>query len=67
MTEQPAITKPTKRKRKPQNYVHHVNAICLTLYSPDGSTVPAKVRNEALDALTEIALRSDCLIGVATT
>lgn len=56
-----------KRKRPRQTYVHQKNAVHLTLYSFDGRNISAEVRKEAEQAITDIALRNQLLVGIATT
>jgi hypothetical protein len=68
MSESQTQTKAKAVRRKNQpTYKHRTNAVHLTLYSVDGTTIPAAVRREAEAAITEIALRSGCLVGIATT
>lgn len=50
-----------------QTYQHRTNAICITLYSPFGDTIPAEVRHQAEQAILEIALPNELLINIATT
>lgn len=59
--------KPRKRSRPKRTYVHRPNAVCITIYSTDGSAVPKSVLAEATEAVTDIALNNGLLIGLAET
>lgn len=58
-----------KPRRKPprRTYVHRPHAVHITIYSQDGSPVPKSVLNEAAQAVTDVALKNNLLIGLAET
>lgn len=56
----------TRKRSKPRRtYVHKPNAVCVTIYSMDGSAVPKAVLEEAADSVTAVALKNNLLIGLA--
>lgn len=55
-----------KRNRSKQTYIHRTNAVCITLYDLQGKTVPAEVRHQAEQAVTDIALANGLVINIAT-
>lgn len=57
--------KPRKRGKPKRTYVHRSNAVCITIYSIDGSQVPREVLDAAANSITEIALHHNCLINLA--
>lgn len=61
------VEKKRPRPRRKQTYVHRMNAVHLTVYSPDGGTIPAEVRKQAEQAVTDVALQNGLLVGIATT
>ena len=62
-----AEQKKARRKAPRRTYVHHQNAIHITVYSPDGKPVPRSVLNEAAQSVQEVALANNLLIGLAET
>lgn len=56
-----------EKKRQKQTYVHRTNAVHFTLYSPDGSAIPAEVHKEAEQLVTDLALANRLLVGIATS
>lgn len=59
--------KPRNKGRVKRTYVHRPNAIHITLYSPHGDPVPRAILNEATQAVTDIALANNLLVGLADT
>jgi phosphoribosylformylglycinamidine (FGAM) synthase PurS component len=59
--------KKTRKRRPGQTYKYHINAICISVYDPQGQTIPSKVRKELEDSVLQVALDNKLLIGVATT
>ncbi len=54
--------------RKVKNdYVVKNNAVCITVYHPQGDSIPAEIRESCLDAIQEIVDSNRLLINVATT
>lgn len=62
MSEQKRTRKRTRTKR---TYVHRPNAVCITIYSTDGSAVPKSVLNKAAESVTQVAFDHGLLIGLA--
>lgn len=62
-----AEQKQRNRGRAKRTYVHRPNAVCITIHSQDGSSVPRAVLNEATAAITDIARYYNLLINVADT
>lgn len=56
-----------KKKRKAYTYRYRTNAIDITLYSLNGETVPAAVREEFKQLATDLALKNGLVINIATT
>lgn len=57
-----------KHTRRPQQtYKHRTNALHFTLYDPQGQTIPAEVRHQVEETLTNYALQHNLLVGIATT
>ena len=56
-----------KRPRKQQTYSHKRNAVCVTVYSPTGDTIPAEVRKEIEDSVWQVAQSNKLLINIALT
>lgn len=54
------------RNRK-STYVHRNNALHVTVYQPQGESVPNKIFDEIENAILKIALENNLLIGRATT
>jgi hypothetical protein len=57
-------------KAKPhpkQTYKYHVNAVCVSVYSPTGETIPAEVRKEIEDSVWSVANEHRLLINIAYT
>jgi len=52
-----------RRQRKPQ-YKHHPFATCVTVYSPDGSPVPASVLEQVEVYIASVALQNNLLTAV---
>lgn len=60
------MTEVKKRSRKPRRtYVHRSNALCITLHSPDGSSVPKQVFEEAVEAVSNIAVQNRLVVNLA--
>lgn len=57
--------KKSRPKRKSRKYVHKTNAVCITLHSVDGSTVPRPVLDAAIQRVEELAQDYNCLVNVA--
>lgn len=55
------------RRRNQQTYRHKTNAVSVTLYDPQGQTIPAEVRHQAEQAVLDVALANNLLINIATT
>jgi hypothetical protein len=61
-------TVPVKRRpRKQYTYRRRTNAIDITLYSLQGETIPASIRNEFRDLATQLALKNNLVINIATS
>lgn len=54
------------RKQAP-TYRHRKNAVSVTVYHPQGETIPAKVRDEVAESVTQVALTNGLLINIALT
>lgn len=65
MTDTPKKSRSNKRGKPRRTYVHRPNAVCITVHSMDGSPVPRSVLNEAAEAVTDIAIKNNCLINLA--
>ena len=59
--------KPKKRRRKQPIYKHRTNAVHVTVYHPNGETIPAAVRKQIEDSVWQVALENKLLIGIALT
>jgi hypothetical protein len=57
----------TKRKRTKPTYSYKQNAVNVTIYSLQGETIPASVRKEFEEAVTQIALANNLVINIALT
>jgi hypothetical protein len=69
MTSPPAVvgSKPKRRRRQQPTYRHRTNAVCLTIHSPTGETIPADIRRALEDAVWAIANENKLLINIALT
>lgn len=54
------------RKNK-KTYVPRTNAVCVTVYHPNGDTIPAEVATACVDAIQALVHEHRLLIGIATT
>lgn len=55
------------RSKKEQNYIAHTNAVCVTVYSPDGSAISKSVQHEIEESVCQVALANRLLINIALT
>lgn len=53
--------------RKGKKYVPRTNAVCITVYQPQGDTIPAEVTTACVNAIQAIVHEHRLLVGVATT
>lgn len=56
--------KPRKKAPK-RTYIPRTNAVCITVYSPQGKPVPRSVLDKAEQAVLDIALENGLLISLA--
>lgn len=56
-----------RRRRNQPTYKHRTNAVCITVYSPTGETIPAAVRKEIEDSVWAVAQAEKLLINIALT
>jgi hypothetical protein len=56
-----------KKKRKLYTYRYRTNAIDITLYSLNGETVLSEVREEFKELATNLAIKNNLVINIATT
>lgn len=54
-----------KRPRQKQIYMHHKNAVCITVYDPSGATIPLPVRRQLEEAVFQPALANKLFINIA--
>ena len=60
-------TKPKRRRRNQPTYKHRTNAVCVTVHSPTGETIPANVRKEIEESVFNVAIANKLLINIALT
>lgn len=54
-----------RRPRTKQTYQHHKNAVCVTVYDPNGETIPAEVRDLIERSVFDVALANKLFISIA--
>lgn len=59
--------KPRRRARVKPTYQHRTNAVCVSVYHPQGETIPAAVRKEIEDSVWKVAAEHKLLINIALT
>lgn len=59
--------KPKRPRNKKQDYRHHNNAICISVYHPMGEDISAEVREELENVVWAVANRERLLINIALT
>ncbi len=57
--------KPTRRNKR--GYMPRTNAVCITIYQPQGENVHPDIIQACTEAIEQIAHDHNLLIGVATT
>lgn len=53
--------------RKGKKYIPQTNAVCITVYQPQGGMIPAEVTAACVNAIQAIVTEHRLLVGVATT
>lgn len=61
------MTDTKKRKRITPTYQHRKNAVCVTVYSLTGQTIPADVRKEIEESVWATAQKNGLVINIALT
>lgn len=60
------VDKRDKRRNK-RAYVPRTNAVCISVYQPQGDNIPPEVLEACTSAIEQIARDHNLLIGVAST
>ena len=58
-------SKGRRRPRAKQTYQHHKNAVCVTVYDPNGETIPVEVREKIEQSVFDVALANKLFISIA--
>jgi hypothetical protein len=62
-----AETKRQRPAKKKQDYKHHTNAVCISVYHPMGESLSAEVQEELANSIWAVANRECLLINIAIT
>jgi hypothetical protein len=57
----------SKKKNNELTYVYHANAICITMYTIDGSPLTPEAQEQFENAAWEVAKLHGVLTGLANT
>jgi hypothetical protein len=59
---------PAKKKRKKDTgYQQKRNAVCIVLYDQTGETISPVAKQEAEEAITQVAFNHNCLVSITET
>ena len=54
-------------KKNTKTYKHKDNAVCFTIYSLKGETIPTKAKEEIEELTSMLAIKHGLVVNVATT
>ncbi len=55
------------KRRNKRAYQPRTNAVCVTVYHPQGADIPVEVTQACIDAIQAVVNQHSLLVGVATT
>jgi hypothetical protein len=59
---------PAKKKRKKESgYQQKHNAVCIVLFDQTGETLDPVAKQEAEEAITQVAFNHNCLVSITET